>query len=66
MKIELTKKELKYIIFALRHYGSMLGFDIKQDLFYKELFKQFENNIHECARIERGLFKKIMKKMKQK
>jgi hypothetical protein len=42
----------------------MIGIDVRQDLFYRKLFKQFEGNISECSKIERKLFKKIMKKVK--
>jgi len=61
-EIKFTEEEMRFLLYALRGYQTRLGVNRKHDDFYERLFRNFSNDLGECARIERKLFKKIAKR----
>jgi len=62
-EIKLSKKEMLFLLYALKGYKLRLGYNKAGDDYYKKLLKPLANNTSECIKIEKKLFNKISKNL---
>ncbi len=64
MEIKLSKKEMVFLLYSLRGYRVRMSINIQQDRFFENLFKKhMDIRKDDLGRIERRLYKKVLRKI---